>query len=63
MTSPQETPNGHCARFFGAARRLRRPKEERQEKLVRFKRLAQHLCNRVSASVSKCGEKNHTIKV
>ncbi len=37
--------------------------EERQEKLVRFKRLAQHLCNRVSANVSKCGEKNHTIKV
>lgn len=41
---------------------LRRLKEERQEKLVRFKRLAQHLCNRVSASVSKCGEKTTQLK-
>ncbi|WP_144240687.1 hypothetical protein [Serratia sp. FS14] len=60
MTSPQETPKGHCALLRRGAWTAW---EERQEKLVRFNRLAQHFGNRASVSVSMGGEKNHTIKV
>ncbi|BEM05067.1 Uncharacterised protein [Serratia marcescens] len=60
MTSPQETPKGHCA---GLRRGAWAAGEERQEKLVRFNRLAQHFGNRASVSVSMGGEKNHTIKM